>query len=373
MRVLVDATMLDGCPSGAATRLAALGAAHAARGRVDVLHLVRPGADPLPGLCCVPLPRADTPLRRGLAGARIVALARAHDAAVCQAGALPLPRTPGLPLLLTLHDLRALSPAEHGSLARKLWARHRLGPNLARASRVVAVSRTTAVELQARELLPVDRVVVVANAGTPGLSPVEDPDALASFRRRLDLNARFVLAVGPVERRKRPGFLLDALAAARALPGAEDLTLVFAGRVAPSQATALTRRAESLGISAAVRVTDELDAEQLSVALSAADALVSACLTEGFAIPVVDAQRFGRPVVSVRAGALPEVGGQAAWLVDPEDASGFARALVEAVTPSRERDARVALGRKLAERWSWERSAAELEALWEQVATDDAR
>jgi glycosyltransferase involved in cell wall biosynthesis len=373
MRVLVDATMLDGRPSGAATRLAALGAAHGARGQVDVLHMVRPGLDPLPGLSCVPLPRADTPLRRGLAGARIAALARAHDAVVCQAGALPLPRAPGLPLLLTLHDLRALAPDEQGSLARRLWSRHRLGPNLARAARVVAVSQTTADELVARELCPPERVAVVPNAATPGLSFVDDPDALADFRRRLGLNARFVLAVGPVLRRKRPGFLLDALAAARALPGGEDLTLVFAGRVEPEEAAAVARRAESLGVERCVRVTDELDTEGLAVALSACDALVSACLTEGFAIPVVDAQRFGRPVVAVRAGALPEVAGESAWLADAQDAGRFARALVDAVTPAPERDARVELGRTLAERWSWDHSAAALEALWEQVSVEAAR
>jgi len=362
--------MLDGRPSGAATRLAALGAAHATRGRVEVLHLVRPGPDPLPGLSCMPLPRAETPLRRGLAGARITALAREHGAALCLAGALPLPRTPGLPLLLTLHDLRALSPDEQGGLARRLWARHRLGPNLARASRVVAVSQTTADELIARDLFAADRIAVVPNAATPGLEPLRDPDALGSFRQHLGLNARYVLAIGPVVRRKRPGFLLEALAAARALPGGEDLALVFAGRVEPTEAGALARRAESLGVQEAVRVTDELESDVLAVALTACDALVTACVTEGFAIPVVDAQLFGRPVVSVRAGALPEVGGEAAWSAAPDDSAGFARALVDAVTPSEDRDARIEAGRRAAERWSWDRSAATLEALWEQVAAE---
>jgi glycosyltransferase involved in cell wall biosynthesis len=370
VKVLVDATMLDGRPSGAATRLAALGAAHAARGRVDVLHLVRPGLDPLPGLSCLPLARADTPLRRGLAGARIAALASEQGAALFQAGALPLPRAPGLPMLLTLHDLRALSPDEQGGLARKLWARHRLGPNLARAARVVAVSRTTADELRARDLIAADRVAVVPNAATPGLQPNRDPDALGSFRQHLGLNARYVLAIGPVVRRKRPGFLLEALAAARALPGGEDLALVFAGRVEPSEAGALARRAESLGVQQAVRVTDEIEDDVLSVALTACDALVSACVTEGFAIPVVDAQRFGRPVVAVRAGALPEVGGDAIWSAAPDDCAGFARALVDAVTPSPERDARLESGRQAAERWSWDASAAALEALWDEVAAE---
>lgn len=49
MIVVIDATTLDGRSSGAATRLAGLAAALARRGTVELLHLARPGLDPLPG------------------------------------------------------------------------------------------------------------------------------------------------------------------------------------------------------------------------------------------------------------------------------------------------------------------------------------
>jgi len=369
LRVLVDATMLDGQPSGAATRLAALGAAHAARGAVEVLHLVRPGVDPLPGLRCEPFAGATTPLSRALAGPRFSAALAAHGAALLQCGALPLPAVRAAPLLLTVHDLRFLERGADVPRARRLWARWRLRPNLARARALVAVSESTAAGLRALLAGGGPDVHVVPNAGSPGLERVEDPADVAAFRRRLQWNARYVLAIGPLVRHKQPLFLLEALAAARARPGGADLGLVLAGRAEPERAHTFAERARALGLSNCVRLTGPLDPPTLAAALSGADALLVASTCEGFSIPVVDAQRLLVPVVAVHAGALPEVAGaDAAWLVPPGDAAAFGAALVDAVSAGPERDLRLARATERSGRWSWERSAAALEALWWQAA-----
>jgi glycosyltransferase involved in cell wall biosynthesis len=378
LRVLVDATMLDGLPSGAATRLAALGAAHAARGVVEVLHLVRPGVEPLPGLRCVPFGGAHTPLRRALAGRRLDAALRAHGAALLQCGALPLANVRAAPQLLTVHDLRLVQPDDDLPRARRLWAARRLLPNLARAAALVAVSESTAAGLRAAlgeraapgvHEPPRVPVHVVPNAGTPGLQTAVDPARIADFRRRLQWNARYVLAIGPLERHKRPLLLLDALAVARARDGGGDLGLVIAGRVEPARARTFGEHARARGLHEVVRLTGPLDEALLSAALCGADALAIASTCEGFAIPVVDAQRCGVPVVAVAAGALPEVAGEGGWLVPPGDAAALGAALVDAVTPGQERDRRLARARGDAERWSWERSAAALEALWAQAVS----
>ena len=369
MRVLVDACMLDGLPSGAATRAAALGAALAARGRIELVHLVRRGVDPLPGLACVPCEGLQTPWQRARAGGALQRLVAEQGADLLAAGALPLPRLPdaAVPLVLTLHDLRFLEPASGASAARRLWARHRLAPNLARAARVVAVSRATADELGGRRLVPAERIAVVPNAGTPGLSRVDDPAPLAAFRRAAGLNCRYALALGPLEPHKQPGLLLAALAATAGRPAA-DLGLVFAGRATAEAVAALQRRAAALGIAARVRVLGLLEPPVLAAALSGADALLLAGRSEGFSIVLVDAQRLGLPVVAAAAGALPEVAGDGAWLAPPGDAPAFAAALLAAITPSPERTARLQAARRAAERWSWERSAEQLEQVWLDAA-----
>jgi glycosyltransferase involved in cell wall biosynthesis len=373
VKALVDATMLDGGPSGAATRLAGLGRALAARGAFEVVHLVRPGRSPLPDLACLPFPRADTPLRRALAGPRLDALLAQERADVYAAGALPLPRVRAAPVVLTVHDLRFLHTDERTSLARRLWARHRLPRNLRRATRLVAVSRTTADELVQRGLAPRERVDVVANAASPGLQRVEDRDRLAALRRALGLNARYALALGPLTPHKRPGFLVDVLAHARALPGGADLALVWAGRADAGAAAALERRARGAGLADRVRVVGAVQDDVLAALLTAADALLVPGTGEGFSIPVVDAQRLHVPVVAARAGALPEVAGEHAWFAPPQDAAAFAAALMEAVRHGEQRSERLLRAAEAAGRWSWERSAEQLEQVWAEAARPASR
>ncbi len=365
MRVLVDATMLDGQPSGASTRLQALGAAHARRGAMEVVHLVRPDVDALEGLAVRPFAGATTPVRRALAGRRLDAAMRECDAALLHAGALPLPRVTGGPVVLTLHDLRFLD--ERASPLRRLWASRRLVGNLARAARIVTVSRSTADGLIARGLAGADRIVVVPNAPTPSLGGPIDALDMGAFRRRADLNRRYVLALGPVRPHKAPGHLLAALAAAHA-QGADDLGLVFAGRADAQRTLPLLRRAASMGLADHVRVVGLLTEAELDVVLAGADALAVAGRDEGFSIPVVDAQARGIPVVAVDAGALPEVVGPGGRLVAPGDAWAFGAALAAAVLRGDARDELIVAGRTAAARWSWDRSAETLEQVWAAAA-----
>lgn len=369
MKVLVDACMLDGLPSGAATRAAALGAALTARGRLQLLHLVRPGLDPLPGLQCLPFAGLQTPWQRLRAAPRLRRLLGEQQADLFAAGALPLPRLGAAapPCVLTVHDLRFLDPGSGASAARRAWARTNLRGNLERAARVVAVSESTAQALAARAVCPRERIAVVPNAGTPDLARVDDPERLAALRRTVGLNCRYALVLGPLEPHKQPGFLLAALARTRGGPAA-DLALAFAGRADPLAVQALRRRAESLQIGARVHVLGLLDPPVLAAALSGADALLLAGRSEGFSIPLVDAQRLGVPVVAAAAGALPEVAADGAWLAPPGDEPAFVDALLAALTAGAERDARLAAARRAAERWSWERSAEQLEQVWLDAA-----
>lgn len=368
MKVVVDATMLDDRPSGAATRLAALGAEHQIRGDVEVEYLVRPGVEPLPGLACLPCAGLDTPLRRFLAGPRLENLLAERGADVYSAGALPLPRIRKVPVVLTVHDLRFLSPEAGQGVLRRVWSATSLRRNLRNAARVVAVSESTSSALVERRLAEAGRVAVVPNAGTPGIDRVTDVHEIGEFRQRADLATRYILAIGPAEPHKRVEDLLTVLAGVRSHEAGADLALVLAGRIDARRAFALARLAESLGVASAFRMVGVLTKHELSVVLSGADALVSAAHHEGFAIPVVDAQRMGVPVVAVAAGALPEVAGDAAWLAEPGDLGGLASAVLGATTPGDFREARLSEGLRRGQQWSWSQSAEILETVWQDAA-----
>lgn len=372
MKIVLDATTLDGLPSGAATRMAALGAELQGRPDLELLHLVRPGCDPLPGLHCIPFAGMDSPWGRWRTGRRLDALLAAEGAHIFQAAALPLPALSACPTLLTVHDLRFLHDGASQGLLRRLWGAACLPANLRRAAGVVAVSESTATELQTRALGLQRAPTVVPNAPTPGLRRVQDVQALAALRRRADINCRFLLMVGPLAAHKRMGQALDLLAAVRQHEHGADLALLLLGRADPEATLTLARRAERMGLAHAVRVLGSVDDETLAAALSGAEALLLLGRSEGFSIPLVDAQALALPVVAVQAGALPEVAGDGAWLAPPDDLLGLASAVLHAVTPSDLREARLHRGLELAARWSWRRSADALHACWRDVLADTA-
>lgn len=255
---------------------------------------------------------------------------------------VPIPRgplTPGRPpLVVTLHDLAFLTHRE--TLGR--WNRHysaRAIPRLlAAADRIVTVSRTVAGRLSEFQPDVTDKVRVVPQGidlrfrGVPRIpSPVEPP---------------YVLFVGTREPRKN----LARLAEATRLAG---LPLVVAG----------DRGWGDAGVADAIQL-GRVDDDTLHALYAAASCCAIPSLDEGFGLPAVEAMAAGCPVVAAARGALPEICGEAAILVDPLDPAAIAGALERAIA---ERNRLVPLGRARAAEFDWARAAAALVDVYREL------
>jgi glycosyltransferase involved in cell wall biosynthesis len=88
---------------------------------------------------------------------------------------------------------------------------------------------------------------------------------------------------------------------------------------------------------------------------------------EGFGLPPLEAMTAATPVVATRAGALPEVLGDAAVFVDPGDTEGLTGALANLLTSSPRRDSLIDRGRKRAARYSWDACAEGVVHLYQHL------
>lgn len=171
------------------------------------------------------------------------------------------------------------------------------------------------------------RVSVVHNAAIP---VIEDPSAVERARATLSAcrGGRPVLGiVGRLSPEKGVDVLLDA--AAMLVRRGMDFTVIVAGD-GPERTRLESHRAR-LGLDERVRFVGALDA--VSPVYEALDLLVIPSLSEGLPNVLLEALRFGVPVVATTVGAIPEVVGssRAAVLVPPGSAESLADGIVRAL------------------------------------------
>lgn len=185
------------------------------------------------------------------------------------------------------------------------------------------------------------------------------------------LNTRYVLFVGAMVPRKDLRTLVRSWAlVAREQP---ELDLVLAGskimRWASDWPHVEAWLRENPDLAQRVRVLDYVPARDLPALYRGAAAVMLTSLLEGFGLPVLEAMAAERPVVATRSGALPEVGGDAAYYGEVRDPESLAAAL-NAALAGEGWGRRVATSRAIVSRHTWKRTAElTLSAYREAVAS----
>ena len=252
----------------------------------------------------------------------------------------------------TVHDLiYKIHPDAHFGLI-SMGMRVLVPLSVKRATRVIAVSQSTASDL--RHLLHVDpaRIDVVPNGvGTlPEVAPMPEPE----LRARHALGERpFVLCMSAKRPHKNLPRLLDAIAA---IPVERRPIVVLTGYRTEHEPE-LVEQARRLGITDDVRILGWVESAEREGLYAAATALVFPSLYEGFGLPVLEAMARGLPVATSNRSSLPEVAGDAALLFDPEDKDAIAAAIERLLADPGERARLIEAGHRQAERFTWAKSA----------------
>jgi glycosyltransferase involved in cell wall biosynthesis len=230
---------------------------------------------------------------------------------------------------------------------------------IARGATVHVSSRATAGEID--ELFPGSQVATIPLAALPVPDPPIEPPIPALSGRP------YIAAIGTLERRKNLPVLVDAfglLAAER-----DEIHLVLAGSDGDDRA-AINAAIDRLDPAVAKRVvmTGRVDEPARSWLVRNAAVLAYPSLDEGFGFPLLDAMQVGVPIAASNRGSIPEVCGAAGLLCAPDDTSGLAANLTQAVFDSGTRERLLAAGPAQLANFSWRRCAADLAALYRRLA-----
>lgn len=283
---------------------------------------------------------------------------------------LPLTRVPGKAYVVTVHDLLPLTMRETVSTAFRWQFRLWLSRSLRIADRVICVSAHTEDELLARFPEAAGRTLVVHN----GVDHV-DAERLdltgEAFVRALALPQDFVLYAGSLDVRKNVSLVLDALERLRAQ--GKKASLVLAGQSwfgsGPVETRVGRMRAEGFDI----RPLGYQSAPVFYELMRRAAVFVFPSRGEGFGLPPLEAMRLGTATIVSNAGSLPEVCGDAAPAVRPDDAEGLAEVIDHLLRSPGERRSWAEKGRRRAEQFTWKRAAEKTLAAYEAALTQTGR
>lgn len=202
--------------------------------------------------------------------------------------------------------------------------------------------------------------------GLAGRAEVIPPGVAVPARGPGPRSRRRILFVGRLSPLKGVTTLLRALPRVlRRHPGAR---LEIVGTARPSRVRRLRALARRLGVAGRVRLRGWLPPRRLARLYRRVAVVAVPSRSETFGLVGHEALAHGAPLVCTPVGGLRAIPPGAAWKVPPGDAAALARALIDVLAhPARARR-RAAAGREWVRRFSWERSAAQLEQLLRTVA-----
>ena len=286
---------------------------------------------------------------------------------------LPLNQVPLFmmePYVVTVHDMARLL-FDTGSGMRMHTRRFLLRRGLLRAERIMAVSEATRRDVHDALGIPADHIRVAYNAPNPDFFlPAAAGHARDGILERYQIDYPFLLYAGNIRPQKNIPRLVEAFAVARERlsrhPVYHDLHLIVIGDEI-SRYPSVRRAVIQTRVEKAVRFLGFVPFNALRIFFESAALFVFPSLYEGFGLPPLEAMATGTPVVASNVSSLPEVLGDAALLVNPENVFEIARAIQDVLLDDDLRSELIAKGKTQAARYSWDRTAREVLDVYREV------
>lgn len=277
-----------------------------------------------------------------------------------------------VPLVLTLHDVIFMEKKERKSSSSAYQRygnmyRSWIVPHVTKkATQVVTVSNYEKGQITAQLPLREDKISVVYNGLSTYFRRPSTPAQEALVKQRYHLPAQFLFFLGNTDPRKNLTNVLEAFS--KLAEKEENIELVI-GSLSEQNIENELIKLNLLHLRRRIRCIGYVPDFLLPIIYKQAEVFLYPSLHEGFGLPILEAMSCGTPVVTSTSTAMPEVAGDAAFLVNPYDVNDILRGLEEALTHNTLRSSKVTAGLQRVNQFSWDTSARQMQEIYQSIAS----
>jgi len=226
-----------------------------------------------------------------------------------------------------------------------------------RAKRIFTISLASKDDIIKTYRVPEDKVVVTYPGIKKTLSMSKDK-----------FNFDYILFVGTLQPRKNIVRLIEAFS--KLTPKYPNLKLLIVGKKGWLYED-IFKAPQKYNVESDVKFLDFVEDGKMQSLYKDALCFVLPSLYEGFGLPVLEAMKYGCPVLLSNISSLPEAGGDAALYFNPQDSDDIANTIDKVISDPKLRENMIKKGYARVKKFSWEKTARETLKVLEEIAETD--
>ena len=246
----------------------------------------------------------------------------------------------------------------------KLWGRY----SIHKAKKIITISKSSKNDIIKEYGVDSKKVAVVYPGIKKGLTMNDKRLTVNDLKKKFGIEKDYILFVGTLQPRKNIERLIEAFSRLKTkdLGLKTDLELVIVGKKGWMYEEIL-EAPRKYGIEDKVLFLENVTDEELPVFYKNALCFVLPSLYEGFGLPILEAMKYGCPVVTSNVSSLPEAGGDAAVYFDPQNVQDIAEKINKVISDEKLRDEMIKKGYEQIKKFSWEKAAKETLKVLEEL------
>lgn len=258
----------------------------------------------------------------------------------------------------TVHDLIGMIyPQNLSPISRFYWQRW-LPLCVKKSDFIIADSQNTKNDIIKFINFPAEKIKVIYLAADERFKPVEKSDTNRNILDKYNIAKKYILNVGTIEPRKNIPNLISAFAVYLKETCAADLSLVIAGKKSWGYPQCFSK-VQELNLKEKIIFCDYTSDEDLIALYNFAEVFIYPSFYEGFGLPVLEAMSCSAAVICSENSSLPEIAGDAAILVNPNDTQEIKNAIKKVLSGPDVKNTMSEKSVRQAGKFSWKKTAQE--------------